>query len=79
MEINFNDWAFHELALELKAMTLTEMLTKYQQLGKDMEEIAKDFFDITKEEKEKKESEYNKVHKEQVFVAVRIAEKSIGN
>lgn len=74
MEINFNGWEFDDLAKELNKLSLNAMLNKYTELGQQLNEISKDFLDLSPEGRKRRENEYNKVDKERVFVAVRIAQ-----
>lgn len=78
MDINFNDWEFHELSNELKGMTLHQMLDKYKVLDTDMSAIAANFMGNPLEGKSENEEKYDTVHRQQVYVAMRIAKEMTG-
>lgn len=73
MEINFNDWEFHELSKDLNEMTVMEMLERHEQIDAGMKTLAADYLHASTNKKHQNEKEYDALHRQQVFVAVRIA------
>lgn len=73
MEINFNDWEFHELSKDLNEMTVMEMLERHEQIDAGMRALAADYLHTSTSKRRQDEKEYDVLHREQVFVAVRIA------
>lgn len=73
MQINFNDWEFHELSKDLDELTVMEMLERHEQLDASMTALSVDYLHTSANQRRKNEKEYDALHRQQVFVAVRIA------
>lgn len=78
MDINFNDWGFHELSKELNGMTLHQMLDKYKQLETEMTTIAVNHVGSHAGDKSENEQKYDALHRQQVYVAVRVSKEMTG-
>lgn len=78
MDINFNDWEFHELSKDLNEMSVMEMLERHEQIDAGMTALAVDYLHTSAAKRRKNEKEYDALHRQQVFVAVRIAKTLTG-
>lgn len=75
MEIVFNDWCYNDLHKDLDKMSVLEISQKFKKLGEIADKHRIDYFRASGSMQKYLESEYERIDKEKVYVAVYLAEK----